>query len=518
MNFLKPDSPAMNFISTIADLIILNLLFVICSIPIVTFGAAFSAKYYVAMKIMRGEDSGVIKPFFKAFARNFRQATVTWFILIIGIALVLLDWRWVIISGWETTPFFYKFGVIVMSVLITLLTMAIFPLIARYEMKLGELFKAALILIIIRFIPLIIVLAFMLASVIACIWYAQWFPLIYVFCSTSITFFLCRIFIKQFDKLENAKEEKAASEEGEEGEDARPEGSASEDGAWDYKVDTALEGDKEGEDTLHEETKAQAEAYDSTSLAKSKMEAKELESNLNTPDEPEDKSGNKLTRFIRSEKKNLKGLSSQQKVVYFVRHYLPAVLVVVLAIVAISWYASDVYKDKMKVLNGGLINSSITEEGRKFATTDFLSWGGYGKGRTCALLDTDLNFKTDLDYQERFLDVSFRASLMTGAYDYLIMRENAVYNYSTPDYLQDMSEVCDIDRFAKEDIYYYVATDKEKEQGQKEDNVPLAIKLTDELEGKFGLDPQYTYYIAFAFPTSSEDLGNYSKFVEYLFG
>ena len=55
MNILKPDSPVMDFISTVADLIILNLLFVICSIPIVTFGAAYSAKYYVAMKKIRGD-------------------------------------------------------------------------------------------------------------------------------------------------------------------------------------------------------------------------------------------------------------------------------------------------------------------------------------------------------------------------------------------------------------------------------------------------------------------------------
>ena len=45
MNFLKPDSPVMNLLSTIADLIIVHLLFIICSIPIFTFGAAYSAKY-----------------------------------------------------------------------------------------------------------------------------------------------------------------------------------------------------------------------------------------------------------------------------------------------------------------------------------------------------------------------------------------------------------------------------------------------------------------------------------------
>ena len=63
----------MGFISTVADLIILDILCIICSIPIVTYGAASSAKYYVAMKKIRGEDTGTIKPFFKAFFQNFKQ-------------------------------------------------------------------------------------------------------------------------------------------------------------------------------------------------------------------------------------------------------------------------------------------------------------------------------------------------------------------------------------------------------------------------------------------------------------
>jgi 16S rRNA G966 N2-methylase RsmD len=88
------------------------------------------------------------------------------------------------------------------------MTIAIFPTIARYEMKIPEYFKAAFILVIIKFIPLILILAFFLGSVVACLWYAQWFPLIYVFCSTSLTYFICLVMIKQFDKLEKNQAEK----------------------------------------------------------------------------------------------------------------------------------------------------------------------------------------------------------------------------------------------------------------------------------------------------------------------
>ena len=505
----------MNFISTIADLIILNLLFVICSIPLVTFGAAYSAKYYVAMKIMRGEDSGTIIPFFKAFARNFKQATISWMILLMAIVLILLDWRWIIVSGWSTTPFIYKFGVIFMSVFVVLMTIAIFPTIARYEMKTREYFKAALIFVIIRFIPLILIVAFMLVSIIACLWYSQWFPLIYVFTSTATTFFLARIFIKQFNKLE--KNRAAMAEVTGKIEDAGEGGEGAETGE-------AADDAEDSEDAESESAYAAVEKEDATgnvSLASAKMETKELEENLNTPDieEEEDKSGNKLTRFIRSEKKKLKGMTRQEKVIHFVSYYLPAVIIVVLVLAAIGWYISDVYKDKMKVLGGGLINAEVSEEGRKYATDGFLEWGGYPSNRTASLLDTDLDFKTDLDFQERYLDIAFRASLLTGAYDYLIMREDAVYNYSTPDYLTSMELIVDMDKYTESDFYYYEATDKEKsEYDADEGKVPLALKLTDEIERKLGLNEEGTYYIAFTFSTGANDLEEDAKFVEYLFG
>ena len=140
----------MDFISTVADLIILNLLFVICSIPIVTFGAAYSAKYYVAMKKIRGEETGTVVPFFKAFKRNFKQSTIAWAVMLVAYALIGLDWQWILYTGWGETPTIYKVGVIVFTVVATLMTIALFPTIARYEMKTTELFKAAFILIIIN--------------------------------------------------------------------------------------------------------------------------------------------------------------------------------------------------------------------------------------------------------------------------------------------------------------------------------------------------------------------------------
>ena len=208
MNILKPDSPVMEFLRTVTNLIIVDLLCVLCCIPVITFGAAVSAKYYVSMKIIRGEGSGVVGPFFKSFAQNFKQATKVWLILLVAIFLIVFDWRWILYSGWNNTAFIYKFGVIFFSVAVTLMTLAIFPTIARYKMKTTELFKAALLFIMIKLIPLLLITLLIVGSVIACLWYAQWFPLVYAFTSTAITYYLSILCIKQFDKLEKAQEEK----------------------------------------------------------------------------------------------------------------------------------------------------------------------------------------------------------------------------------------------------------------------------------------------------------------------
>ena len=66
----------------------LNLLWFVCSIPIVTIGASTTALYYASLKVVRDEDSHVAALFFRSFRQNFKQATVLWLILL-GVWLFL---------------------------------------------------------------------------------------------------------------------------------------------------------------------------------------------------------------------------------------------------------------------------------------------------------------------------------------------------------------------------------------------------------------------------------------------
>ena len=113
------------------------------------------------------------------------------------------------------------------------------------------------------------------------------------------------------------------------------------------------------------------------------------------------------------------------------------------------------------------------------------------------------------------------------------MREDAVYNYSTPDYFIDLSGLVNMENFSEDDFYYYVATEEEKakrKQGisindilgkskpEEDKPIPVALKLTDDIKKKLGLDDQHDYYIAFAHALDSKGNEKYLKFIEYLYG
>lgn len=82
MKFLGYDSPIMSFLSRMADLLFLNVLTLIFSIPLITIGAATTAAHYTALKIHR-EEGHVWSCFWKSFKMNLKQSTGIWLIFVV---------------------------------------------------------------------------------------------------------------------------------------------------------------------------------------------------------------------------------------------------------------------------------------------------------------------------------------------------------------------------------------------------------------------------------------------------
>ena len=85
------DNPLFTGLSRFADLLWLNILYIICCIPIFTIGAATTSLYYVTLKMAKDEESYITKSFFKSFKQNFKQATGIWMVFVVLFAVVITD-------------------------------------------------------------------------------------------------------------------------------------------------------------------------------------------------------------------------------------------------------------------------------------------------------------------------------------------------------------------------------------------------------------------------------------------
>jgi len=125
------EAPIMQFLSQLADLTVINVLWLICSVPVFTIGAATTAMYR-AVFAMHKDEGPLISIFFSSFRLNLKQSTFLWTIeLLIG-ALITGD-LFLIHSG-EVIGKLPLLVTFFLSSLFFLLTATyLFPLVAYYS-------------------------------------------------------------------------------------------------------------------------------------------------------------------------------------------------------------------------------------------------------------------------------------------------------------------------------------------------------------------------------------------------
>jgi uncharacterized membrane protein YesL len=92
------DSVLMRGLTRIADVMILNALFIVTSLPVLTLGASLTAMHFTAMRIGTGECNSVTADYFRSFRKNLRQATVL-ALALAALAAVLAAWYVVLTSS-----------------------------------------------------------------------------------------------------------------------------------------------------------------------------------------------------------------------------------------------------------------------------------------------------------------------------------------------------------------------------------------------------------------------------------
>lgn len=120
----------MRFMTLVTNLMLLNLLWIVTSLPLFTLGASMSAMYHVVFLYVTKQDESLVKPYFRAFKQSFKQATLVWIPhMLLGLVLVAELYY---LSRNETAAIWWVlFGALV--ALFLLISALIYPMIGRYE-------------------------------------------------------------------------------------------------------------------------------------------------------------------------------------------------------------------------------------------------------------------------------------------------------------------------------------------------------------------------------------------------
>ena len=219
MSLFSFDSPFMSFLGKACEYMIISLICALCCIPVITAGAAFTAQYYVGMKLIRGEDTPFFKAYFKSFKENFKQATIIWLIeLVIG-AFFAWDWYLIVHNGADNYNMTLRVLLLIVTLYFVMASIAIFALIARFQMTIKEAIRGALAYTYVNVPRMLLILVLTVFPTVASFKYFNWLMAIWPVGSAAALYIISYHFAKSFKKLENRvlgiEDEEEASEESE---------------------------------------------------------------------------------------------------------------------------------------------------------------------------------------------------------------------------------------------------------------------------------------------------------------
>ena len=122
------------------DLFIINILFIITSIPIFTIGAAATAMYAFTTKLVKDKEGPVWKSFWSAFKKNFNPATKVWLVILAILAAMYVEY--VLSFSMGGLGYALILGLMALEAVFLSFTLPmLFPMVARYENTTGNYIK-----------------------------------------------------------------------------------------------------------------------------------------------------------------------------------------------------------------------------------------------------------------------------------------------------------------------------------------------------------------------------------------
>lgn len=205
------DSPLIRVLNKVADLMWINILTVICCIPIITAGAALTSAHYVALKMLRNEEGYVTREFFKAFKMNFKQSTLIWLLILLVTAILGADY-YIMKNAAIDIPEVLQVIIMAAGILFLFMVLWVFPVQAKFVNTLLQTIKNAFALSIIQ-LPktILMVIVYVLPYVLLFLSFRV-FPLVFVFGISVPVYISAMLYNKMFKKLEDKIQERLEEE------------------------------------------------------------------------------------------------------------------------------------------------------------------------------------------------------------------------------------------------------------------------------------------------------------------
>ena len=208
--FFSDSNPVIRGLTKLADLMWLNALFIITSLPLFTIGAAASALYYESMRVVQGEEAYITRDFFKAFKNNFKYATIVW--IVSAFLLLLFGYTFYVLGKSDLSYAHIAMGILgVPIILICFMLLYVFPIMSRFENTLMNTVINALLISLAQFPKTILMLAFSAVPILLVLSSLNWFPLLILGGFAIVAYVNGSFMNKIFEKIQNKENDRQES-------------------------------------------------------------------------------------------------------------------------------------------------------------------------------------------------------------------------------------------------------------------------------------------------------------------
>lgn len=133
INLFGIDNKFFETLEKISNIVILNFLYILFSIPIITIGASTTATYFVAMKIVQNEEGYIFRTFIKSFKENFKISTIVWIIIMLVGGVLILDFHISNAIPNSSISNIFKLILTMVSIIIIFNITYVFPIICKFD-------------------------------------------------------------------------------------------------------------------------------------------------------------------------------------------------------------------------------------------------------------------------------------------------------------------------------------------------------------------------------------------------